>query len=99
MSYQYVTHGEGGTTVMTRKYRWKNEFCLMNDKEEVVKEFNVQVYFNQTGITECQIIQLLAAVEKHILNMLKEDIPISREIKWVDTQHDIQRHESLFGQS
>ena len=53
MSYQYVTHGEGGTTVMTRKYRWKNEFCLMNDKEEVVKEFNVQVYFNQTGITEC----------------------------------------------
>ena len=61
---------------MTRKYRWKNEFCLMNDKEEVVKEFNVQVYFNQTGITECQIIQLLAAVEKHILNMLKEDMPV-----------------------
>ena len=84
---------------MERKYKWKNEFCLMNDKEEVVKEFNVQVYFNQTGITECQIIQLLAAVEKHILNMLKEDIPISREIKWVDTQHDMKSPESLFGQS
>ena len=97
--YQNVTHGEEGTTVMTRKYRWKNYFCLKNEKEEVIKELSVQINFNQSGIKEFQIIQLLAAIEKHILNMLKEDIPISREIKWVDTQHDMKSPESLFGQS
>lgn len=84
---------------MTRKYRWKNEFSLINENEEVIKELNLQLYFNQSGINDSQIIQLLAAIEKHILNMLKEDIPISREIKWVDTQHDMKSPESLFGQS
>lgn len=83
---------------MMKKYRWKKDFAIMDDKEQVTKELNLQLYFSQSGIKDCQIIQLFTVIERQLLQMLKEEnLTVGKEIMWEDNQQGIKSPEGLFG--
>lgn len=80
-----------------RKYSCKKEISVTDDKENVIKEISLQFTLSESGISDRQIIRILADMENRILQMIKDDgLPFNREIKWDSVPQELKRPESLY---
>lgn len=71
-----------------QKYHWKQEFKIMDEKGSTIKECNIQIYLNETGIKQELLSKMFCAVEAHFLKLFQEeDIPYGNsKITWSGQQ-------------